>query len=450
MKIEGLEFLVLGLGRSGFAAAKFLAEHGARVTAIDSAEEHKLRTDLKLLRKIGVQIFTKDNAIRRLEGKDMVIVSPGITTSHPIINGARRVGIPVLGEVELAYRFCPADIIAVTGTNGKSTTCSLIGEILKHAGIACAVAGNIGAPFTSILPVKVQAVVVEISSYQLEMVDTFNPHIAVWLNLTPDHLARHGNMDGYGAAKARIFERHSENDVLIYNDDDEYVTEFVINALGVKMPFSRLTSAAVFLENGILKYNWRNRKGEIIPANEIKIKGLHNLENALAAAAAALAYNIDPQIINTTLREFPGIEHRQELVTSINSVTYINDSKATNLDSTLKALETFDPPIILIAGGMGKGESYEPAAKLIEQKVKTIIALGQAAPQIIRELSPYTETLFVRTMEDAVREAAKIARPGDKVLLSPMCASFDLFLDFEERGRIFKSLVMSLKDDADQ
>ena len=450
MKIEGLEFLVLGLGRSGFAAAKFLAEHGARVTAIDSAEEHKLRTDLKLLRKIGVQIFTKDNAIRRLEGKDMVIVSPGITTSHPIINGARRVGIPVLGEVELAYRFCPADIIAVTGTNGKSTTCSLIGEILKHAGIACAVAGNIGAPFTSILPVKVQAVVVEISSYQLEMVDTFNPHIAVWLNLTPDHLARHGNMDGYGAAKARIFERHSENDVLIYNDDDEYVTEFVINALGVKMPFSRLTSAAVFLENGILKYNWRNRKGEIIPANEIKIKGLHNLENALAAAAAALAYNIDPQIINTTLREFPGIEHRQELVTSINSVTYINDSKATNLDSTLKALETFDPPIILIAGGMGKGESYEPAAKLIEQKVKTIIALGQAAPQIIRELSPYTETLFVRTMEDAVREAAKIARPGDKVLLSPMCASFDLFLDFEERGRIFKSLVMRLKDDADQ
>jgi len=446
MIIDKQEFLVLGLGRSGFSAAKFLAEKGGKVTAIDSAEEDKLKVDLKVLRKLGVQVYTKDNAIRRLEGKNLVVVSPGIATSHPIISGARRVGIPVIGELELAYRFCRAEVIGVTGTNGKSTTTSLIGEILQEASIKCKVAGNIGTPFSAVVAEDVKTVVIELSSYQLEMVETFNPQVAVWLNLTPDHLARHTTMEAYGSAKARIFERQREDETLVYNADDERVAEYAREAPGRKMSFSQWDNAAVYVEDGVMKYDWQGNKGEIIRTEEIRIKGLHNLENSLAAAGAALAYGVKVEAIAAVLRKFPGIEHRQEYVTTINQVTYINDSKATNLDSTLKALETIDAPIILIAGGLGKGESYEPAASLVNEKVKTIIALGQAAQQIIQELSAFTETMYVRTMEDALKEAVKIAEPGDKVLLSPMCASFDMFDDFEHRGRVFKSIVMKMLD----
>ena len=446
MKIEGIKALVIGLGKSGFSASKFLAENGARVTAVDTAAAERLQTDVKLLKKLGVEVFTNDNSLRRLELKDLVVTSPGVQLEHPLITGARRVGIPVISELELGYRFCNGVVIAITGTNGKSTTTSLIGAIFEKAGIPHFVAGNIGTPITSVIPANNTAAILEVSSFQLELVDTFNPQIAVWLNLTPDHLGRHGSIDIYAAAKARIFERHTNDEILIYNDNDPIVCENAETTSGIKLPFSTSDSSGIFIEQRMMKYKHRGLTGVIVSIDEILIKGKHNLENSMAAAGAALAYGIDTEYIAETLRTFPGIEHRQEYVTSIKSTHYINDSKATNLDSTLKALETIEEPILLIAGGRGKGESYFPASDLVSSKVKAIISFGESAEQIIRELSPFTDTMYARDLENAVMLAQENALPGDTVLLSPMCASFDMFSNFEERGAVFKSIVMKLKN----
>ncbi len=447
MKLEGLKVLVVGLGKSGFSAAKFLAERGAKVTAVDSACEENLKADLKILRKLGVEIFTADNSLKRLESKEMLVVSPGVPVENPLITGAQRVGIPVIGEIELGFRFCNSDIIAITGTNGKSTTCSLINTILKHAEIDSIAAGNIGLPLTSVIPTKKKVIVLEISSYQMETVDTFCPHIAVWLNLTPDHLGRHMNIESYAEVKSRIFHNQTADDYLVYNAGDEILAEYCQNAAAKKIPFSiNDDTAALFESKGKIYVNMEGIECELIDVNEITIKGRHNVENALAAAAAALAYGVKVDRVREALKSFTGIEHRQELFIEIDSVKFINDSKATNLNSTLKALETIPAPIILIAGGRGKGESYLPAAELIKEKVKALIALGESAEQLIKELSPFTETLFAHNMEEAVNLAMNYALPGDTVLLSPMCASFDMFNDFEERGRVFKSLVLQLKN----
>jgi UDP-N-acetylmuramoylalanine--D-glutamate ligase len=446
MIVTGRHITVFGLARSGYASCKLLLAQGAKVTAIDAKDESELRVDVKELRSSGIQVFTGNNSPKLPESAELLVISPGIPLEHPMVRFAKEEGIPVIGELELASRFCDAPIIAVTGTNGKSTTTALIGYILEKAGVAVEVGGNIGIPFSAITLKRKQVAVVEVSSYQLETIDTFKPHIAVWLNLTPDHLARHGKMEDYGIAKARIFKNQTSEDFVVFNADDQYVTHFAQSAPGKRFPFSFVKEDGVFLKNNIIYYNWNGSQGEIISAEKLLLKGKHNIENALAATATALAYAIAPEKIASALSQFPGIEHRQELVAVYRSVTFINDSKATNLDSGLKALETIASPIILIAGGRGKGESYSPASSLIRQKVKLLITLGETAEQLTKELSGVVDTMFAKDMREAVRLAWKNAGPCDKILLSPMCASFDMFSDFEERGRVFKALVKEITD----
>ena len=322
----------------------------------------------------------------------------------------------------------------------------MTGEIFSRAGISNRVLGNIGTPLSDEIPLKTKVAVVEVSSYQLETIDSFHPSISVWLNLTPDHLQRHGTMDAYGAAKSRIFSNQRGDDVVVYNADDPRVVKAVRSADCRVMPFSQEIPAGVYVENGVMRYDWDGASGEIIAIDEIRIKGRHNIENALAAAGASIAYGIDPKFIAEALINFPGIEHRQEFTAEIDSVKYINDSKATNLDSTLKALETVSAPIILIAGGRGKGESYVPAGNLIKEKVKLIIAIGETKDQIEDELSDSAPVIKASDLEDAVLSGKNAANPGDTILLSPMCASFDMYSDFEERGRDFKTIVQNLAD----
>ena len=446
MNFKDKNILVLGLGRSGYSAAKLLHKSGAKVTAIDSSPADKIRIGLRDLTDRRIEVYAGDNSPGHLKNKDLLVVSPGIPLTNPLIREAFESGIPVIGELELASQFCKSEIVALTGTNGKSTTCSLIGEIFTAAGISNRVLGNIGTPLSDEIPLQAQAVVVEVSSYQLETIDTFHPRISVWLNLTPDHLGRHGTMDAYGEAKARIFSNQQGDDVIVFNADDPRVEKAVHSAGCRKMSFSQQNPASVYVEKGIMRYNWDGVSGEVIASDEIRIKGRHNLENALAAAGASIAYGIEPGFIRKAMMNFPGIEHRQEFTAEIDSVRYINDSKATNLDSTLKALETIPAPIILIAGGQGKGESYLPAGDLIKAKVKLVIAIGETKDQIGEELSAFAAVIKSPDLEAAVRTAKKAAHPGDTILLSPMCASFDMFADFEERGRVFKTIVQNLAD----
>ena len=445
MNLEDKNILVLGLGRSGWAAAKLSRRLGAKVTAIDSAPADKIRSSLQELNSAGIEVITNTDSPVHLNNKELLVVSPGIPLNNSIIQAAKTCRIPVIGELEFASRYCQADIIALTGTNGKSTTCSLIGEILKTAGISNHVLGNIGSPFSDRVPLDAGAVVLEVSSYQLETTESFRPLISIWLNLTPDHLGRHGTMEVYAETKSRIFGNQQGNDVFVYNADDPQVSAAAKSAQCRLMPFSMKEPAAVWAAADKMKFKWDGKSGEIISVDEIRIRGRHNLENSLAAASAAIAYGIDPRHISEALKNFPGIEHRQEFIAEIDSVRYVNDSKATNLDSTLKALETIPAPMILIAGGRGKGESYNPAGDLVRDKVRTIIAIGETRQQIAAELSPYTKVLTAGDMFEAVMLAKGSARSGDTVILSPMCASFDMFADFEERGRVFKTIVKDLE-----
>lgn len=450
MNIRKKNILVYGLGLSGYAASELLAAQGAVVTAVDVKPESALKSDLGKLRALGVKVHTGQNSIKRLNGIDLLVVSPGIPLEHPLITIAEKRGIKVIGELELASRFCTVPIIAVTGTNGKSTTCALIGAILDSAGITNKIAGNIGLPLSSVTPMDSGVAVVEVSSYQLETIETFKPHIAVWMNLTSDHLSRHSSIEAYATAKARLFERQSPGDVKVYNAEDPQVCKFTAVGRGRHFPFGFNIRSGAFIRDDRIFYDWEGQSGEILPTDEIRIKGGHNLENALAASAAALAYGIDISAIKDALVNFPGLEHRQEFFTRKKGVAFINDSKSTNVDSGLKALETIEAPIILIAGGRGKGESFLPAEELIRRKAKLLITVGETAEQLSRELSDAVETMYARDLKDAVEIAWGNSAPGDNILLSPMCASFDMFENFEERGRMFKSICGELTDGVEE
>lgn len=446
--IEGMKVLIVGLERSGTAAAKLLTSKGAEVTAIDAKQEIEIRTDLKPLRSLGIKVLTGDNSLKRLNGMELLVISPGVPLEHPLVREASVRGIPATGELEIAYRFWNKPVIAVTGTNGKSTTTALIGHILRTAGIRAVVAGNIGFPFSDAVESGGETAVVEVSSFQLETVDTFKPRIAVWLNLTTDHLGRHGDIARYTETKGRIFQRQDSGDAAVYNNDDPMVKKFAEASAGEKVPFSFRGKYGVFIKDDAIWADLRGVKGEICPLKELQIRGKHNIENAMAASGAAAAFGVDIKVIREGLGSFTGIEHRQEVFLRHNGVTFVNDSKATNLDSTLKALETFDPPLILLAGGRGKGESYAPAKELVMKKVKLMIAFGEAAEDIQRELSGGAEMMFAADMASAVKLALENAAAGDTVILSPMCASFDMFRDFEERGRVFKNLIRGMVETA--
>jgi len=429
-KWEAKKVTILGLGKSGAAAARRLIPLGARVTVSEALSEDKLDPEtLSHLKALKVILETGGHTLAAIEGCDLLVVSPGVHLDIPIILEARKRGIPVISEIELGCRFVHKPIIAVTGTNGKTTTATLIGEFLSAAGKKVMVAGNIGFPLVEVNDADLDFIVLEISSYQLETIVTFRPWISILLNLTEDHIERHKSMKEYAAAKARIFLNQKKNDYVIYNAEDKLVSQIVSKAEARLIPFS-------------VKHPFLNAK-------EIKIPGEHNLENALAAAQAALICGVPQKAIAEVLRTFPGVEHRIEFVTEKKGIRFYNDSKGTNPDSTMVALKSLhqkDKNIIVILGGKDKGGDLTDLVHLITDAAKKVVLIGEAAERFHKELKKdgYKDVVLAQSFKEAVDTSYKLAKAGDIVLLSPACACFDMFRNFEERGKTFKDLVSAL------
>ena len=442
--------LIIGAARSGLAAAAFLAQKGEEVIVTDTNLKAQKESEEALKNYEIRYIWGKQPDIDEL-AVDMIVVSPGVPLSIAPIRRAKELGIKVIGEVELAYLNAKAPIVAITGTNGKTTTTTLVGEIFKAAGWECGVGGNIGVSLLEESEKISDAgvLVAEISSFQLESTEKFKPKAAAILNLTPDHLDRHGDMQGYLAAKAKIFAMQDENDFLVLNYEDEYLRPLAEKCQSQVLFFSakHILKNGVYVEDKMIKIAFKGGKiSQVCPPEEIRIKGAHNLENALAAVALCFALGVDEQVISQVLRDFKGVEHRLEPVRELDGVLYINDSKGTNPDSTSKALVAYDRPLILIAGGKNKGLSFLPLAKLIKERVKGVVLVGMAKNDIKAALDEvgFSNYVLVDKFEETVEAAKKMADEGDIVLLSPACTSWDMFKSFEERGELFKKLVNAL------
>lgn len=451
MEIEEKKFLVVGTGISGIAAAELLVKKNLSVVLYDGNEdlkEQEIREKSPLLKDVEIVLGKLPEA--KINSCDIAVLSPGVPTDSPMVNAMRETGLAIWGEIELAYAFEKGKVLAITGTNGKTTTTALLGEIMKNYYNHVQVVGNIGIPYTSVVDENTEdsVTVAEISSFQLETVNTFKPKAAAILNLTPDHLDRHGDMAGYLAAKAKIFAMQDENDYLVLNYDDEYLRPLAEQARAQVLFFSRrhILAQGVYVENGMVKVAWQNKVQDICQAADIMIKGAHNLENAMAAVALSLVMGVSVEKIAETLQTFSGVEHRLEPVRTVDGVLYINDSKGTNPDSTAKALESYDRPLVLIAGGKGKGVSFLPLAELIKQKVKAVVLVGMAKYELKEALDTvgFSNYVLVDDFAETVAQAQKMASVGDIVLLSPACTSWDMFSSYEERGELFKKLVNAL------
>jgi len=444
MDLRGRKVLVIGLARTGRECARFLVEQGASVTVSDLRPEAELKDEVKGLAGLPIRYFFGAEERRWLEAIDCVIPSPGVAAENPLLSGAAATGIPVLSEIELAYRFFRAPLVAVTGTNGKSTTTTLIGEMVKAGGRKVFVGGNLGTPFIGAVSGEWDWGVLEISSFQLEWVERFRPRIAVLLNVTEDHLDRYTTFDDYRRAKERIFEAQSEGDFAVLNREDPRVWALKANvkARVISFGFAEVSEGAYATANMIV---WRDGANEErFPLADVKIQGVHNVENIMAAVAAAKLAGIARQPIQKTLENFPGLEHRLEFVREKDGVSYYNDSKGTNVGAVVKSLAGFSAPVILIAGGVDKGGDYGPLEEGIKRKVRRLVLFGAAKNVIARALGHLTETVIVENLAAAVGDAAAAARTGDVVLLSPACSSFDQFRNYAERGRSFKNLVQAL------
>ncbi len=448
LELQGKRVTVVGLARSGAAACKVLAERGAVVQGSDVRTREKLTADLTELERRGVPVETGGHTPAAFLGADLIVISPGVETEHPLLADARGRGIPVWGEVELAYRLTPARFLAVTGTNGKSTTTSLIGVMLEAAGIPSVVAGNIGTALCEVVPGLGPAhwVVAELSSFQLETIVTFRPHIAVLLNLAPDHLDRYADVTDYYLAKARIFMNQTPEDAAVLNAEEPLIPVYAAGLRARPLLFSRTRTVGdgAFVRDGRVVVRREGRSAAACPVSDIRILGLHNLENSLAAAAAAAEAGASPEAIATALRQFPGLPHRLEPVGEREGVRFINDSKGTNVGAVVKSLEGFAHGVILIAGGKDKGGDFTPLRPLVASRVKRLLLLGQAREKIREQLQGACPIEEVATLAEAVRRGAELAQPGDTVLLSPACASFDMFRDFEHRGDEFRLAVQRL------
>ncbi|OGC84807.1 MAG: UDP-N-acetylmuramoylalanine--D-glutamate ligase [candidate division Zixibacteria bacterium RBG_19FT_COMBO_42_43] len=437
------------MARSGLALAKTLKELGAKVFVSDLKDEKILKSETNELKKLKIDFETGEHSPKLLQEKDYLVLSPGVPGDIPIVKEAEFLGLPVFSEIEVAYWLCPAEIVAITGSNGKTTTTTLMREILKKAGRKTWVAGNIGVAFSGVLSqiTSEGIVVLEVSSFQLEKIQEFKPRISAILNLSPDHLDRYPNVDSYIQAKFRIFENQDKSDFAVLNYDDLLLRK---KAAEIKAPvlfFSTSTGleegAYIKDKNLIVKLGGKEKR--IIDINQIGIKGPHNLSNAACTSLIATILGVKPETIAEVLKEFKGVEHRLEPVAEINGIKFINDSKATNVDSVWYALQSVANPIILIAGGKDKGGDFSKLASLVKDKVKLLILIGQAKEKIKSVLGSLTETVEAQDLAEAVQTAYKKAQAGDAVLLSPACASFDMFLNFEERGKVFKQEVAKLK-----
>ena len=448
MDLKNKKVLVFGLGRSGVSAARLLCSKGAFVTVTDAKGREALKGSLSHLRGLEINIEVGGHRIESLLSADLIVLSPGVPPTIEPLKKAKDRGVRIICELELASRFVDAPIIGVTGTNGKSTTTILIGEILKKGGKDVFVGGNLGTPLCEAVFQKKRRdfVVSEVSSFQLEAIEEFRPHVGLLLNITPDHLDRYTSMKEYIEAKKRLFENQTKEDFAILNADDPYIAAMAARIRSKVFFFSRrrILSEGIYTKRDLIFSRVFDKEVEICHVDDLGIKGVHNLENALASIGVAAICEIDTHDICQVLKDFQGLEHRLELVEVINGVKYVNDSKGTNVGAVIKSLEGFSDPIILIAGGLDKGSYFTPLAGLVKKKVKTLILLGKARDKIYKALGDLTETVFAESMEEAVNKAYGIAKEGDVVLLSPACASFDMFKDYEDRGRVFKEAVRRL------
>lgn len=450
MKWKDKNILVVGMGRSGIAAARALRKRGSRVVICDLKEENQVGPVVNELRQLGVGIITGRYPTVQKEKIDLVVTSPGVPRTEPPLVAAEQLGIPIWSELELAFIFSSAPWVAITGTNGKTTTTALTGQVLRDTGRTVLVGGNIGQPLVEEVETFPPSgvIVAEVSSFQLESVHTFRPRVAAILNITPDHLDRHRTMEEYVRMKACIFANQGPEDFTVLNYDDPLVRQMSASTRGQVFFFSRqkiLESPGAYVEKGWVVIQ-KEERVPVLPTAAIAIRGAHNLENALAAAACGLAMGVPAERLAETLRTFPGVPHRLEKVKEIGGVLYVNDSKGTNPDAAIKALEAFDCPIVLIAGGKNKGSDFTAFASKIKERVRCLVLLGQAAPQIEEAVkrTGFDNIYRVASIEEAVHKAASLAQPGEVVLLSPACASWDMFNNFEERGERFKEAVYSL------
>ena len=452
MELRGKRVLVVGLGKSGVASALFLKLRGARVTVSDTKTEDELRAEIPILLDHGITVETGEHGERTFHGQDLIVVSPGVSVDALPIVQARTSGEPIIGEIELAAQFLPGRIVAITGSNGKTTTTTLTGEILTAGGLPTLVGGNIGTPAISLVERAKpdHIIVLEVSSFQLETIQTFRPKMAVILNITPDHLDRHRTFAAYAGAKGRIFENQQADDFAVLNADDP---NCVALAEGIRAHicwFSRKKEVqqGASVQDGRIGFRDAGGKREIMLVSEIPLKGAHNLENVLAAICAGALMGVKPEHIRRAVQQFKAVEHRLEYVATIRGVDYYNDSKATNVDATIKALESFPANIHLILGGKDKGSDYTVLNDLLRERVKRVYTIGAAAEKIESHIKGAAEIVPAETLDDAVRRAAAVAQAGDVVLLAPACASFDQFDNYEHRGRVFKEVVHTLAEQA--
>lgn len=452
MEIAGRKVLVIGAARSGIASARFLAQRGATVALNDRKPLAEWPAAALELKTEGVGQIEGDPPSWLLDQIDLVVVSPGVPTKSIPIRYADRRGVEVIGEIELASRFLRGRVVAITGTNGKTTTTSLIGEMLKDAGMNVQVGGNIGTALISMVDSSRDDgwSVVEVSSFQLETTVDFHPAVAAVLNVTPNHLDRYESLMDYAAAKHRIFANQAPGDVAILNADDEIVSSWVSGLRPHVVQFSsrRELEEGLFLRGSDLVSRTQDAERVLVTRDEMQLRGTHNVENVLAAMAVGLACGADPESLRETVRHFRPVEHRLEEVVEISGVRFFNDSKATSVDATIKALEAFAGDrgqVVLILGGRGKQSPYSPLASLISECVRKMILIGEDAPAIERDLKSAAPFEHASDMHDAVAKAFAAAQAGDVVLLAPACASFDMFESFEHRGRVFKEEVSSLE-----
>ena len=489
IELNGKRVLVVGLGKSGLAAAHFLKERGARVTVSD-ARPATLIAELSDLLDQGFMVEAGSHGLLTFRRQDLIVVSPGVPMSTPVLTQVRAMGAHIIGELELGVEFLQGEVIGITGSNGKTTTTTLLGEILKAAGRPTLVGGNIGLPVTAMVAESVELSrrggeeadpppaakddnsftakdedllaakddnfkgektvwsVIEVSSFQLETVETFKPRIAVVLNITPDHLDRHGNFETYAAAKTRITAFQTAEDFLVLNGEDKETQMVAAKTKAQIYWFSgrRPIKQGAFVHGESILFIPRERaKAEpVMPVAEIPLAGAHNVENVLAAVCAARLAGVESETIRGAVRAFKAVEHRLEFVREVEGVRYYNDSKATNVDATMKAMEAFAGGIHLILGGKDKDSDYRVLAPLLRERVKTVITIGSAAEKIERQLEGVVKIESAETLARAVAFAQETAVAGDTVLLAPACSSFDQFENYEQRGRVFKELVQAL------
>lgn len=450
MELKNKRILVVGLGKSGIAAAMFLREQGAQVTVSDARSATALAKEIPTLLEAGIMVESGGHGLLTFRRQDLIVVSPGVPLDTPEVKQVIGYGMPVIGELELASRFLKGRIVAITGSNGKTTTTTLMGKILAEAQLPTLVGGNIGTPVIDLIGKSTAESidVLEVSSFQLETIEQFHPWIAVVLNITPDHLDRHGSFENYAAMKARITEQQQAGDFLVLNAEDKPTQMVAAKTKAQIFWFSprRPIKQGAFVHGESIAFIPREgAKAEpIMPVAEIPLKGSHNVENVLAAVCAARLAGVPAEKIRSAVSSFKAVEHRLEFVRSLHGVEYFNDSKATNVDATMKAIAAFPGGIHLILGGKDKDSDYTLLAPLLRERVKAVYTVGSAAEKIERQLHGVVKMVEAGTMDAAVREAQKVAVAGEVVLLAPACSSFDQFENYEHRGRVFRQIVQEL------